>query len=117
MSERLIGVYSSFEKACKTSLELSYNTSIWGPHVLIINTNIDKKINYDYDDMYIVNKYEKCLFDKKNNKIVYSETDESIISKYIEILEHGKKIYEQSKIINDDDDDEYYFNNLKKIKP
>jgi hypothetical protein len=106
-SNKLLGNYSTFENACIQAFNIQYDGS-WSPHILICKTSLDQKIkcdiSYDYynngdnNNVYIVNKHEKCIFDKKNKKIVYGDKEQSILPLYLEILTYGNNAKEYNML-------------------
>jgi hypothetical protein len=112
-TQKFIGLYSTFEKACEYALKLKsldFPLDIWVPRVWIYENKVDNVDNVDYinnvdinrDHIYIVNNHENCIFNNKK-EIVYGNKD--INSKYIEIFECAKELYkldcesEQDKIL------------------
>ena len=76
--DNLIGIYTTFENACKNALTLPHN-GIWTPHILIYMIDSDK--NYTNksqtesvshkSNRYIVNKHENFIYCIDKNQIIY----------------------------------------------
>jgi hypothetical protein len=94
-SKKFLGIFNSFEEACKKCIYLSNHSDyIWPPHVWIEEITINNIDNYYKEedinihadnDFYIVNKTEKCLF-TTDGKIKYGEMSNENLKKYTTLL-------------------------------